>query len=116
VPELVSTLLPLLAIGLVFWLLIIRPQSRRQKALRELRASLAPGDRVMMTAGIFATVRRVDGDRAMVEIADGTVVEIATAAIGSVEGRADVDTAGDHSAPTDRVTGTDTDPTATGER
>ena len=56
-PELVSTLLPLLAIFLVFWLLIIRPQRTRAKALQDLRDSLNPGDRVMMTAGIFGTLR-----------------------------------------------------------
>lgn len=83
-PELVSTLLPLLAIALVFWLLIIRPQSRRTKALQELRASLTPGDRVMMTAGIFGTLRSVDGERATIQVADGTQFEIATGAIASV--------------------------------
>lgn len=84
-PELVSTLLPLLAIFLVFWLLIIRPQSRRTKALQELRASLNPGDRVMMTAGIYGTLRTVEGDRATIEVADGTLLEIATGAIATVE-------------------------------
>jgi len=85
VPELVSTLLPLLAIFLVFWLLIIRPQRTRAKALQDLRDSLNPGDRVMMTAGIFGTLRTVDGDRATIEVADGTLLEIATGAIATVE-------------------------------
>jgi len=85
VPELLSTLLPLLAILLVFWLLIIRPQSRRTKALHELRAALRPGDRVMLSAGIFGTLRSVQDDRATVEIADGTVVDIVIGAIASVE-------------------------------
>jgi preprotein translocase subunit YajC len=85
VPELVSTLLPLLAIFLVFWLLIIRPQQRRTKALQELRASLSPGNRVMMTAGIYGTLRSVDGDRAIIEVADGTMLEIATAAIAALD-------------------------------
>jgi preprotein translocase subunit YajC len=40
---------------------------------------------VMLTAGIFGTLRSVEGDRASVEIADGTVVEIATGAVASVE-------------------------------
>jgi len=85
VPELASTLLPLLAIFLVFWLLIIRPQSRRTKALQQLRSALSPGDRVMMTAGIYGTLRSVDGERATIEVADGTQFEIAVGAIASVE-------------------------------
>ena len=99
-PELVSTLLPLLAIFLVFWLLIIRPQQRRTKALRELRASLKPGDRVMMTAGIYGTLRSVDGDRAIIEVADGTMLEIATAAIATVDSGVGGSTAAD--TPVDR--------------
>jgi preprotein translocase subunit YajC len=89
VPELVPTLLPLLAIAVVFWLLIIRPQQRRTKALQQLRASMDPGDRVMLTSGIFGTLRSVDGDRATVEIAAGTVVEVATGAVATVEERAE---------------------------
>jgi len=85
VPELASTVLPLLAIFLVFYLLIIRPQSRRAKALQQLRSTLSPGDRVMMTAGIYGTLRSVDGDTATIEIAEGTVIEIATGAVASVE-------------------------------
>ena len=37
-PELASTLLPLLALFGVFWLLIIRPQSKRNKAMAEYAA------------------------------------------------------------------------------
>ena len=84
-PELASTLLPLAAIFLVFWLLIIRPQQRRQKALQDLRRALQPGDRVMLTSGIFATLVSSEGDRATVEIAPGTVIEIASGAVASVE-------------------------------
>jgi preprotein translocase subunit YajC len=111
VPELASTLLPLLAIFLVFWLLIIRPQSRRTKALQQLRSTLQPGDRVMLTSGIYATLRSSDGDRATVEIAPGTVVEIATAAIASVdvadqrvdEPADDAEVTGDDPTDTDRA-------------
>ena len=84
-PELASTLLPLAAIFVVFWLLIIRPQQRRQKALQDLRRSLEPGDRVMLTSGIFGTLVSSEGDRATVEIAPGTVIEIASGAVASVE-------------------------------
>ena len=90
-PELASTLLPLLAIFLVFWLLIIRPQQRRQKALQQLRSSLQPGDHVMLTSGIYATLRSSDGDRATVEIAPGIIVEVASAAVASVESSASED-------------------------
>lgn len=84
-PELVSTLMPLIAIAAIFYLLIVRPQQRRARAARELRSALAPGDRVMLTSGIYGVVRTIDDNsRATVEIAPGTVVEIEVAAVASV--------------------------------
>jgi len=108
VPELASTLLPLLAIFLVFWLLIIRPQSRRTKALQQLRSTLSPGDRVMMTAGIYGTLRSVDGDTATLEIADGTVIEIATGAVASVQQPAAVEDEAEEADEADQAAQPDT--------
>ena len=56
--------LPLVAIALLFWLLVVRPASRRQKAVARLQADLQVGQRVMLSSGIFATVRSLDCDRA----------------------------------------------------
>ena len=43
-----ASLLPLVAIGLLFWLLLIRPQSRRQRDVRQMQAALNVGDHVML--------------------------------------------------------------------
>ena len=77
-------LLPFAAIAAAFWLLIIRPSSVRRKAQAALVASLAPGQRVMTTAGVFGTLVSVDADRVSVEVAPGVVIEMLTAAIGQV--------------------------------
>lgn len=82
--DLASTVLPLIAIALVFWLLIIRPQSRRQRELRDMQASLSVGDEVVLTSGIHGVVRGVDDDVARVEIASGVTIRVARAAIGIV--------------------------------
>jgi preprotein translocase subunit YajC len=84
VQDLASTLLPLIAIALVFWLLIIRPQSRRQRELRAMQASLSVGDEVVLTSGIHGVVRGVDSDVAQVEVAAGVTIRVARAAIGMV--------------------------------
>ena len=81
--ELVS-LLPIIGIGLLFWLLIIRPQSRRQKALSQLQASLGPGDEVILSSGIFGVVDRVEDDRLHLRIAEGVTIEIARGAVANV--------------------------------
>ena len=77
-------LLPFVAIAAAFWLLIIRPSSVRRKAQAALIATLAPGPRIMTTAGVFATVVAIDGERISVEVAPGVVIEMLTQAIAQV--------------------------------
>jgi preprotein translocase subunit YajC len=80
----VLTLL-VLAVPLIgFWLLLVRPAQRRQRAMAELRAQLAPGQEVMTTSGMFATVRAVEGDVVWLEAADGVVLRFTSGAVGTV--------------------------------
>jgi preprotein translocase subunit YajC len=83
VPEIVS-LLPLVGIGLLFWLLLIRPASKRQKELARMQSSLKTGDEVMLTSGILGVLRDTSGDHLGLEIADGVVIKVARGAVGSV--------------------------------
>ena len=82
-------LLPLVGIALLFWLFIIRPASRRQKELRGMQSSLDLGDEVVLTSGVFGTVRELEDDVVRVEIADGVVIKVARGAIGTVTTKAD---------------------------
>lgn len=77
-------LLPIVAIALLFWLLIIRPASRRQRELRTMQGSLSVGDEVMLTSGVFAQVAEIADDHLRVEIADGVTIKVARGAIGSI--------------------------------
>ena len=82
--EIVS-LLPLLAIVLLFWLMVVRPASRRQKDMVRLQQSLQVGQRVMLSSGIFGTIRSLTDDRARVELAAGVEVEVVRGAINAVD-------------------------------
>lgn len=82
-PEIVS-LLPLVGIALLFWLLLIRPASKRQKELARMQSSLKTGDEVMLTSGILGVLRDTSGDHLRLEIADGVVIKVARGAVGSV--------------------------------
>ena len=83
-PESVVSLLPLVGIALLFWLLIIRPASRRQKQLARMQDSLQVGDEVVLTSGILGTVHSLEEGRAHVEVAPGVVLTVARGAIGQV--------------------------------
>ena len=85
-------LLPLVAIGLLFWLVLIRPTQRRQRALGQLQRAVDVGDEVMLTSGIYGTVRALDDDAISLEVADGVILRVVRAAVGSVVTRtAEVD-------------------------
>ncbi len=81
--ELVS-LLPLVAIALLFWLLVIRPAQRRAKNVSQMQRALEVGDEVMLTSGVFGTLRSLEDDHVRVEVAEGVVLKVVRAAIGSV--------------------------------
>ena len=72
-----AQLLVLLAIVLLFWALIMRPARTQQRQTQQLQSQLAVGDEVIISAGIFGTVRSLEDARVQLEIAPGTVVTVA---------------------------------------
>ena len=78
------TIMPLLLIGVVFYLLVLRPQKARQKAQAAMIAAVAPGSSIMTTAGVFATVVASSADEVSIEIAPGVVIRMLPAAIAKV--------------------------------
>ena len=80
-----AALLPLVAILALFWFMVIRPQQRRQREVTALQNSIEVGQRVMMSSGIYGTVVSLADDRARLEIAPGTQIDIARAAIAKVD-------------------------------
>lgn len=91
-------LLPLVGIGLLFWLLLIRPASKRQRELREMQDSLTVGTEVVLTAGIYGTIREAEDNDLMVEVADGVVIRVARGAVGA-QRRPDTESAGQTDVP-----------------
>lgn len=85
-------LLPVLGIVLIFWLLVIRPGVRREKDRRSMQAALTVGDRVVLTSGFFGTITAVHDDRADIELAPGTTVQVALGAVGALDPSADTPT------------------------
>ena len=80
-------LLILAAIPVAFWLLLIRPAKVRRDSQAALVASLAPGQRIMTTAGLFGTVVERTPDRVLVEVAPGVRVEMVPQAVGQIVDR-----------------------------
>lgn len=70
-----ASMLPLLLIFVLFYLLVIRPQSKRIKEHQEMLGALKPGDKVVTGGGLYATVVKIDGNDVVVEIASGVQVK-----------------------------------------
>lgn len=68
-----------------FWFVAIRPAKARQTKQRDLINSLQPGQEVMTTAGVFGTVKSLDGDIAILEIAPGVEIKIVKMAIAETK-------------------------------
>jgi len=77
--------LPLVAIFVVFYLFMIRPQQKKAKAHREMVNALRRGDRVLLQGGIFGQVAKVISDsEVLVEIADKVQIRVTRGAISDV--------------------------------
>ncbi len=69
----------LLILGL--YLLVLRPQRARARAIAKIRADMKVGSRVITTAGIHATVAALEGDEVLLDVAPGVQVRFARVAV-----------------------------------
>jgi preprotein translocase subunit YajC len=85
-PSGAMSFIPFLCIGVIFYFLIIRPQSKRQKELQSLISSLKTGDKVVTNGGIHGIIANVkEGNTLILKIADNVKIEIDKSAIAAVD-------------------------------
>ena len=73
----IGQFIPLILIFVIFYFFLIRPQQKKVKEHKLMVQNLKRGDKVVTSGGIVGTVERVmDNDKAEVEIAPNTKVEI----------------------------------------
>jgi preprotein translocase subunit YajC len=75
-PSLLNTLLLPALLLVVFYFLLIRPQSKRAKDQREMLSKIAAGDEIATTGGVLGKVTEVGEQFLSVEIAAGVVVKL----------------------------------------
>ena len=80
-----AQLILLLAMLVLLWALLIRPQRNRQRQQQQLLSSVEPGDEILTVGGLYGIVQEIDeDDDLIVEIADGVHVRVARRAVGGV--------------------------------
>jgi preprotein translocase subunit YajC len=80
---------PIVAIGLVFYFLVIAPANKQRKKTQEMISSLKKGDRVITTGGIYGTVQGVEPDAVYLKIADNVKVKVARSAVSGITGESE---------------------------
>ncbi|MDR2825075.1 MAG: preprotein translocase subunit YajC [Prevotellaceae bacterium] len=69
-------ILMMVAIIAVFYFLIIRPQSKRQKAIQKQRESLKVGDKVVTSGGIHGRIKEMQEGAVIVEISENVKIKV----------------------------------------
>ena len=76
--------LPLVAMGAIFYFMLIRPQRRREKERRALLDAVKTGDRILFAGGLIGTVANVKDKTLLVKLADNVKIEVARAAVAQI--------------------------------
>jgi len=76
---------PILAIALVFYFLVIAPANRQRKKTEQMLSSVKKGDRVVTNGGIYGTIQGVEADVVYLKIAENVKIKLARNAIASIQ-------------------------------
>ncbi len=82
--DLMGMLLPMALIFGVFYIMMIRPQQRKEKERRRMIENVKKGDRVMFGGGLFGTVVNAKDQTLVIKVADNVKVEAARGAVSRV--------------------------------
>lgn len=76
--------LPLVAMGFIFWFLILRPQMRQQKEHKAKIAAMKKGDMVVTAGGLIGKVIKLDDHYVELELGPNVKVKAVRATIGDI--------------------------------
>ena len=82
--ETLVTLLPIILMFVIFYFLLIRPQQKRQKKVREMQTNLQKGDQVVTIGGFHGTIHAIDENTLVISAGDGTKLTYDRSAIREV--------------------------------
>ena len=83
-PDPIMSFLPLILIFVVFYFLLIRPQTKRAKEHKKMVEGLAKGDEVVTNGGLLGRITDVGENFVQVRIAEGVEVKVQRQAIGNL--------------------------------
>lgn len=89
-PNGISFLVSMLLVFVVMYMLILRPQAKRQKQREAMLKSVGKGERIVTSGGLYGTVVATKGDDVLVvKFGDNRPIEVARSAIAGQLGTDD---------------------------
>jgi len=82
--QMVSTLVTFGLVFVVFYFLIIRPQNKKQKEMKNMIAGVKKGDKIVTIGGIHGTVHAVKEGTVVVKVDDDCKIEFSKSAVATV--------------------------------
>lgn len=83
----IASLLPFALMFVVLYLLILRPQMKKQKDQQRLIDELEKKDQIVTSGGIHGVIENIKDDIVVVKIADNVKIEISRAAVSRVKNK-----------------------------
>lgn len=75
---------PLLVLIVIFYFMLIRPQMKRTKELRQMLASLSKGDEAVTSGGMAGRISNIGENYITLEVAEGVAIKVQKSAVTSV--------------------------------
>ena len=83
-PNPIMSLVPIVAIFIIFYFLLIRPQQKQAKDHEKMLEALKKGDRILTTAGFYGTIVALKGSDLEVKFSDSVKLLLARSAVAKV--------------------------------
>lgn len=87
--QVLAQLVPFVLIFVIFWVLLIAPARRRQKAHQKMLDELKRGDRVVTNGGLHGEVAGLEGAVVFLKIADNVKVRVSKSAVAAMQGESE---------------------------
>ena len=90
-PNPIASLLPFALMFLVLYMLILRPQMKKQKDQQRLIDELEKKDAIVTSGGIHGVIENIKDDILVVKVAENVKIEISRAAVSKVKNKENAD-------------------------
>ncbi|QTM99935.1 preprotein translocase subunit YajC [Sediminibacillus dalangtanensis] len=82
--DILASLAPIILMFVIFYFLLIRPQQKKQKQVRQMQSDLKKGDKIITIGGMHGTVHALDEGTLVLTTQDGTKITYDRSAVRDV--------------------------------